>query len=63
MIDTWNDYEVDLGTFKNSIDPKTKNFNDFPEWIDKNEEKLKNKKIAMCCTGGIRCEKATSYLK
>ena len=67
VIDTRNYYEVSLGSFKNSLNPKTRNFKEFPKWIDKNLNKyLKNKKdknIAMFCTGGIRCEKATSLLK
>ncbi len=63
LIDTRNDYEVMLGTFKGAINPKTDNFRDFPEYVAKNLSHLKDKKIAMCCTGGIRCEKSTSYLK
>lgn len=62
-IDTRNNYEVREGTFKNSIDPNTDTFRQFPEWIDKNLELLKGKKIAMFCTGGIRCEKSTAYMK
>lgn len=60
VIDVRNDFEVEMGTFKNSINPKTKNFTDFKEYADK--EINKSKKIAMFCTGGIRCEKASSYL-
>jgi len=67
VIDTRNHYEVSLGTFINSINPKTKNFREFPKWVDKNIDRyFKEKKIdniAMFCTGGIRCEKATSLLK
>ncbi len=67
IIDTRNHYEVSLGSFKNSINPKTNNFREFPEWLEKNLVKYThnevNKKIAMYCTGGIRCEKATSFLK
>ena len=67
IIDTRNHYEVKLGTFKNAINPNTNNFREFPKWVEKNLEKtIKNKKkhkIAMFCTGGIRCEKATSFLK
>ena len=66
VIDTRNHYEVSLGSFKNSINPNTNNFREFPKWIDENIEKHANKnisKIAMFCTGGIRCEKATSLLK
>ena len=63
LIDTRNDYEVELGTFKHAINPKTENFRDFPEYVKTNLLDKKDKKIAMCCTGGIRCEKSTSYLK
>ena len=67
VIDTRNHYEVSLGSFKNSINPETKNFREFPKWVDKNIDKYLNGKqidnIAMFCTGGIRCEKATSLLK
>ncbi|MBO6972047.1 MAG: rhodanese-related sulfurtransferase [Prochlorococcus marinus CUG1431] len=67
IIDTRNHYEVSIGTFKNSINPKTRNFSEFPNWVDEHlENHLENKKstnIAMFCTGGIRCEKATSLLK
>ena len=67
LIDTRNDYEVELGTFKNSINPNLKKFSSFPDWIENNSQQLFNKdhdtKIAMFCTGGIRCEKSTSYLK
>ena len=67
IIDTRNHYEVSIGTFQNSINPNTKNFSEFPKWVDDNLEKsLGNKhpkNIAMFCTGGIRCEKATSLLK
>ncbi|MCP0914322.1 MULTISPECIES: oxygen-dependent tRNA uridine(34) hydroxylase TrhO [Legionella] len=63
VIDTRNDYEVNLGTFKNSINPHTDNFRDFPQFVEKHLLDKKDKKIAMCCTGGIRCEKSTAYLK
>ncbi len=67
LIDTRNHYEVKLGTFKNSINPNTKNFREFPKWVENNLGKVikdkKNYKIAMFCTGGIRCEKASSLLK
>tara|TARA_Y100001968_G_scaffold330821_1_gene383684 strand:+ start:7048 stop:7986 length:939 start_codon:yes stop_codon:yes gene_type:complete len=67
VIDTRNDYEIEIGTFKGSINPKTNCFRDFPKWVDKYLQSIiesnKYKKIAMFCTGGIRCEKATSYLK
>ena len=66
LIDTRNEYEVSIGTFKGSINPKTKSFRDLPEWIKNNletkDKNYRNKKIAMFCTGGIRCEKSTSYL-
>ncbi len=67
VIDTRNHYEVSIGTFKNSINPNTRNFSEFPNWVDDHlKSHLKNKdstNIAMFCTGGIRCEKATSLLK
>ena len=62
LIDTRNDYEVAIGTFDGSVNPKTQKFRDFPNWWDKNSERYKDKKIAMFCTGGIRCEKATNFL-
>ena len=62
LIDTRNEYEVSIGTFSGAINPKTKKFRDFPEWWMKNASKLKHKKIAMFCTGGIRCEKSTNFL-
>lgn len=63
VIDTRNEYEVSIGTFKNAIDPKTETFRQFPEFVDRNIEPEKHKKVAMFCTGGIRCEKSTAYLK
>lgn len=62
LVDTRNDYEVEIGTFKDAIDPKTKSFRDFPDFVKKNLDPKKNKRVAMCCTGGIRCEKSTGYL-
>ena len=62
VIDTRNDYEVAIGTFEGSINPGTQRFRDFPSWWGKNSSKYKDKKIAMFCTGGIRCEKSTNYL-
>lgn len=62
VLDTRNDYEVEIGTFKNAIDPKTKEFTQFPDFVKKNLNPEKNKKVAMFCTGGIRCEKASSYM-
>jgi UPF0176 protein len=67
VIDTRNHYEVSIGTFQNSISPNTRNFSEFPRWVDDHlDSHLENKEstnIAMFCTGGIRCEKATSLLK
>ena len=65
LIDMRNNFEVQMGTFKNAINPKCNNFTDLLKWLKEDflkTEALKNKKIAMFCTGGIRCEKATSYL-
>lgn len=62
ILDTRNDYEVDIGTFKGAIDPKTKRFRDFPSFVSENLDPDKHKKVAMFCTGGIRCEKASSYM-
>ena len=63
LIDTRNDYEVEIGSFKGAINPDTSNFREFPAWVEDNRKKLENKKIAMFCTGGIRCEKASSFMK
>ncbi|HEX5935746.1 MAG TPA: rhodanese-related sulfurtransferase [Pseudorhizobium sp.] len=63
VIDTRNDYETAIGIFKGALDPQTKTFREFPDWV-KNNTGLHNKpKIAMYCTGGIRCEKATAFMK
>ena len=62
VIDTRNDYEVAIGTFQGAIDPKTATFRDFPAWWEDNKERFHNKRIAMFCTGGIRCEKSTNFL-
>ncbi len=62
LIDTRNDYEVDIGTFQGAIDPKTTTFREFPAYVAKHFDKTKHKKVAMFCTGGIRCEKASSYM-
>lgn len=62
LIDTRNDFEFQVGTFKNAINPKTNSFNEFPEYVEKNLDPEKDKKVAMFCTGGIRCEKATSFM-
>jgi UPF0176 protein len=63
LVDTRNDYEVEIGTFRGAINPNTETFKQFPKWVEDNREKLVGKKIAMCCTGGVRCEKSTAYLK
>ncbi len=67
LIDTRNDYEVAIGSFAGAIDPKTKTFRDFPAWFREHRAELSaatNKpKFAMFCTGGIRCEKSTAFLK
>ena len=63
VIDTRNDFEYKMGTFKNSVNPDTKTFRELPEFIENNLSNDKNKKIAMFCTGGVRCEKSTAYLK
>jgi UPF0176 protein len=62
VIDTRNDYEYEIGTFKKALNPHTNTFREFPEFVKKNLDPKKHKKIAMCCTGGIRCEKASSYM-
>ncbi len=62
VIDTRNDYEVGMGTFERAQNPKTTTFNEFPDYAKNNLDPAKNKKVAMFCTGGIRCEKASSYL-
>ena len=62
VIDTRNDYEVSLGTFRGAVDPGTTSFRDFPAWWQANKDRFHNKRIAMFCTGGIRCEKSTNYL-
>lgn len=62
-IDTRNDYEVKIGTFEGAVDPKTSNFSEFPQWTKDNINLLKSKKVAMFCTGGIRCEKSTALLR
>lgn len=62
VLDTRNDYETKVGIFKNAIDPDIKVFTEFPDWVEKNLDPQKHKKVAMFCTGGIRCEKASSYM-
>jgi UPF0176 protein len=63
LVDTRNHYEYALGTFHNAIDPKTKSFSEFPEWVEKNLSDKKDATIVTFCTGGIRCEKATAHMK
>ena len=62
VIDTRNDYEVAIGTFQGAVDPQTASFRDFPAWWAANKDAFEGKRIAMFCTGGIRCEKSTNYL-
>ncbi len=62
VIDTRNDYEVSMGTFSQAQNPETSTFHEFPSYAKENLDPRKNKKVAMFCTGGIRCEKASSYL-
>jgi UPF0176 protein len=63
LIDTRNDYEVAIGTFRNAMDPRTESFGEFPDFVRNKLSASKNAKIAMFCTGGIRCEKASSFMK
>lgn len=63
VIDTRNDYEVSIGTFRNAINPGTTSFREFPDYVKKHLDPEKHRKVAMFCTGGIRCEKSTAYLK
>lgn len=62
LIDTRNDYECAIGSFRGAVDPGITTFRDFPAWVEENLDPKKNSKVAMFCTGGIRCEKASSYL-
>jgi len=62
VIDTRNEYEVEIGTFDGAVDPETTAFGEFPAWWEANAERFKGKRIAMFCTGGIRCEKSTNFL-
>lgn len=62
VIDTRNDYEVDIGSFQGAKNPHTNSFREFPEYVQKNLDPSQHKKVAMFCTGGIRCEKASSYM-
>jgi UPF0176 protein len=63
LLDTRNKYEVEIGTFENAKNPETESFREFPEYVKNNLDPDKHKKVAMFCTGGIRCEKSTAYLK
>ncbi|MBU6475234.1 MAG: rhodanese-related sulfurtransferase [Alphaproteobacteria bacterium] len=63
LIDTRNDYEVAVGTFKGALNPQTETFREFPAYVSRNLDNQKHKKVAMFCTGGIRCEKASAYMK
>lgn len=62
ILDTRNDYEVKIGTFQNALNPNTKTFVEFPKYVESELDPKKHKKIVMFCTGGIRCEKASSYM-
>lgn len=63
LIDTRNEYEYEIGTFKNAVNPHTDSFREFPKYTEENLDPEKHKKVAMFCTGGIRCEKSTAFLK
>src|SRR5690606_2507622 len=63
VIDARNEYEVKIGTFKNAVNPHTESFRAFPDYVARNLDPQKQKKVAMFCTGGIRCEKASAYMK
>ena len=62
VVDTRNDYEVEVGSFQGALNPRTDSFRDFPEWVQSNLDPQEHRRVAMYCTGGIRCEKATAYL-
>lgn len=62
LVDTRNDYEVDVGTFKGAVDPRITTFREFPEYVKNNFDPEKQPRVAMFCTGGIRCEKASAYM-
>ncbi|MBD2311645.1 rhodanese-related sulfurtransferase [Desertifilum sp. FACHB-1129] len=62
LVDTRNDYEVAIGTFKGAQNPETESFRQFPDYVQQNLDPTKHRKVALFCTGGIRCEKATSYM-
>ena len=63
VVDTRNDYEYAIGTFDRAVDPHTRTFREFPDWVRRHDNELKGRKVAMFCTGGIRCEKATAFVK
>jgi UPF0176 protein len=63
VVDTRNDYEIEIGTFKHAVNPNTDSFREFPQYVAENMDPAKHKKVAMFCTGGIRCEKSTAYMK
>ena len=63
LIDTRNEYEYAIGTFANAVNPHTETFREFPDYVKKTLDPNRNKKVAMFCTGGIRCEKASAYMK
>lgn len=63
LIDTRNLYETILGSYEGAVIPDTQNFCDFPKWFEEHKKEFEGKKIAMCCTGGVRCEKSTAFLK
>lgn len=63
LVDTRNDYEVQIGTFEGAVNPHTKSFREFPAYVKASLDPHKHKRVAMFCTGGIRCEKSTAYLK
>ena len=63
LVDTRNDYEIEIGTFENAVNPNTETFREFPQYVKDHMDPAKHKKVAMFCTGGIRCEKSTAYMK
>ena len=62
LLDTRNEYECSIGSFKNAVNPRTESFRDFPNYVQRELQPSQHKKVAMFCTGGIRCEKATAYM-
>lgn len=63
LVDTRNDYECAIGSFRGAVEPGIQHFRDFPRWVEENLDPQRDRKVAMFCTGGIRCEKATAYLR